>query len=377
MDYKNKEDICAHLGDDYSRFLGAIVPPIFQTTLFTNTDKHGYVYTRVSNPTTEIVEGKIAALEEGEAAKCFSSGMAAISAAIMRAVRTGSHVICPITVYGGTKHFLTDYLPRFQVETTFVPGDSIEDFERAIRPNTHLIYLESPSSNLFALQDLQALAQLARERGITTIADNTWATPLYQNPLALGIDMVVHSASKYLGGHSDVTAGAAAGKSSIMNELAGQERQLYGAVMDPHSSWLLLRGIRTLPVRMSQHQESAMKAARFLEAHPKVERVFYPGLPSHPQYDLGLKQMTGYTGLLSFMPIGRPERIIEAVKSMRYFQFGPSWGGFESLVMTYGMGASKEETDRMGIPGGLVRISVGLEHAESLLEDLEHALSKI
>jgi len=370
------EDICTHLGDDYDRYLGAIVPPIFQNSLFTRKrTEHGYVYTRVSNPTIEVAEKKIAALERGEEARCFSSGMGAISAAIMHHISNGSHVIAPRNIYPPARIFLEEYLKRFDVEVTFVSGEELEDFEKAIRPNTKLIYLESPSSLIFSLQDLEAVAQLAKAHGIATIVDNSWATPIYQNPLSLGIDMVVHSASKYMGGHSDIVAGVAVGKSEAMHDLAKNERELFGANMDPHQAWLLIRGLRTLPLRMKQHQESAMKVAEFLENHSKVHRVLYPGLKSHPQYKLGKKQMTGYSGLMSFIPKGSPEDIMSFVKALKYFEEGPSWGGYESLISTPGVGMDEETSKRTGIPQGLVRISIGLENVDTLIQDLDQALS--
>lgn len=370
-----KEDICAHLGDDYDSFMGAIVPPIFQNSLFTRKTKdHGYVYTRIGNPTTDIAERKIAALEEGEAAKCFSSGMGAISAAIMYWMSQGAHVICVRSAYGPTREFLGTYLKRFGVETTFVTGDSIAEFEEAIRPNTKLIFLESPSSHLFFMQDLEAVAKLAKSHGIGTIIDSTWATPLYQNPLRYGIDMVVHSASKYLGGHSDIIGGVLIGSRETMEQMTHGERALFGSNMDPHQAWLLLRGIRTLPIRMKQHQETGMQVAAFLESHPKVETVFYPGLASHPQYELGRKYLSGYTGLLSFVPKGTEQAISDMIRRLRYFELGPSWGGFESLINTPGLGISEEASKATGIPHGLVRISIGLERADSLIEDLDQAL---
>lgn len=373
-----KEDILMHLGDDYDRYLGAIVPPIFQNSLFTRKNKdHGYVYTRIGNPTTEIAERKIAALEEGEAGKCFSSGMGAISAAIMSFVSAGAHVICIRSAYGPTREFLSSYLVRFGVETTFVTGDRLDEFEQAIRPNTKLIYLESPSSHLFVLQDLEAVAQLAKARGIGTIIDNTWATPLFCNPLRFGIDMVVHSASKYLGGHSDIIGGVVIGRADAMEKITHEERALFGANMDPHQSWLLLRGMRTLPVRMRQHQESAMKIAEFLESHSKVEQVYYPGLKSHPQYELGRKLYTGYTGLISFLPRASEQGIREMIPKLHYFEFGPSWGGFESLIVDPGVGISEEASQATGIPRGLLRISVGLESVDSLIADLDQALNSL
>ncbi|GGD56978.1 trans-sulfuration enzyme family protein [Paenibacillus nasutitermitis] len=373
-----KEDICMHVGDEYDRYMGAIVPPIFQNSLFTRKTKdHGYTYTRVSNPTTEIAEKKIAALEEGEEARCFSSGMAAITAALMSVLEKDGHVVCPRNVYPPTKGFLDTYMVKFGIRTTFVSGESTEEIEAALLPDTKVIYLETPLSNVFTLQDLQAIADIARAKGIVTIVDNTWATPLYQNPIAFGIDMVVHSATKYMGGHSDILAGVIIGRKSLMDEITHRERGMFGAVMDPHQAWLLIRGLRTLPVRMKQHQENARKVAAFLEGHSMVERVLYPGLPSHPQYDLACRQMMGCSGLFSFVPKGDRQQIVGFMKRLRLFEEGPSWGGFESLINSPGLWLSEEASAQTGVPQGLVRISVGLEHADSLMEDLETSLNKI
>lgn len=349
--------------------------PIFQNSLFTRKKtNHGYNYTRVSNPTIELAEKKIAALEEGEEARCFSSGMGAISAALMHVLEKDSHVICPRGVYVPAKVFLDTYMSRFGVSVTFVSGESIEEIEQAIRPNTKAIYLETPVSNVFTLQDLAGIAALAKAHGITTIVDNTWATPLFQNPLTFGIDLVVHSASKYMGGHSDILAGVVVGNREMVKSLSDNERSLFGAAMDPHQAWLLTRGLRTLPVRMKQHQESALQVAAFLEAHPLVERVLYPGLPSHPQYELAKRQMSGFTGLMSFVPKGTQEQIRSVMKSLDIFEEGPSWGGFESLINSPGLGLDEETSRRTGIPQGLLRISVGLEDPESIMHDLDRAL---
>lgn len=373
-----KEDICAHLGDEYERYLGAIVPPIFQNSLFTRkTKSHGYTYTRVSNPTLEVAERKLAALEEGESALTFSSGMAAITAGIMHFVRTGDHILSLKSVYTPARVFMEMYLRKFGVESTFVSGERVEQFEQAIQPNTKLIYLESPVSNVFTMQDLQTIADLARSRGIATMVDNTWATPLYQNPLRFGIDVVVHSASKYLGGHSDLIGGVLIASKDITESLMHQERSLYGAVMDPHQAWLLTRGLRTLPVRMARHSENAKRVAAFLSSHPMVERVFYPGIPEHPQYALGQKLMSGYSGLLSFIPKGAVQPITQMPKSMEVFEVGPSWGGFESLMNFPGAGIDSATSERTGIPQGLIRISVGLENVETIMEDLDRGLHSI
>lgn len=372
---KSKEEICTHLADDYDRYLGAIVPPLFQTTLFTRkTKQHGYTYTRVSNPTIEIAEKKLAALEEGEEALLFSSGMGAISSALMSLLSQGSHVVLPLNVYGPTKTFIEKYMARFGVESTFVSGESLEEFEAAIKPNTKVIFLESPLSNTFMLQDLSGVAALAKTCGATTIIDNTWATPLFQNPLNFGIDLVVHSASKYLGGHSDILGGVIVGDKERIQKLRHEERGLLGAVMDPHQAWLLTRGLRTLPLRVKQHQENGLRVAKFLEEHPLVERVLYPGLPSHPQYELGRKQMSGYTGLLSFVPKCPRDKVYGIIKKLKFFEEGPSWGGFESLINSPGLWLDEETSRKHGIPPGLLRISIGLEPAESLMEDLDQAL---
>lgn len=380
---KYKEDICAHLGDDYSKFMGAIVPPIFQNSLFiqptevNNVKDQEYVYTRINNPTTEVAEKKLAALEEGEDAKCFSSGMAAISAAIMSCISKDSHIIAVRNVYGPTRNFIDGYLKKFGIETTFVSGEDLDEIERAIRKNTSLIYLESPSSFVFSMQDLEKVANLAKANSIITLIDNTYSTPLFQNPIKFGIDMVIHTASKYLGGHSDIVGGVIAGRKELLNQMVEGERALFGGCMDPHQAWLLIRGIRTLPVRVMQHQQNAFKVAEFLENHSKIKRVLYPGLKSHPQYELGKKQMRGYTGLMSFVPKGSHEEIIKFVKNLKYFQLGVSWGGFESLVSAVGIGKSKEEMENTGIPDGLVRIHVGLENVNTLIDDLDRALNFI
>lgn len=383
MDYQKKENICTHLGDDYEKFMGAIVPPIFQNSLFVQGmdggeyGENSYIYTRVSNPTTDVAERKIAALEGGEAAKCFASGMAAITSAVMSAIDKDCHIITIANVYGPTRTFFSSYLKKFGVEVTFVKGETVEDFKEAIRPNTKLIFLESPSSFVFRMQDLAGVSALAKARGITTVIDNTWATPMYQNPLEFGIDLVVHTASKYLGGHSDIVAGVVIGSAERMDKIAKEERELFGGIMDPHQSWLLTRGLRTLPVRLRAHGESALQVAQFLEGHDKIKRVYYPGLESHDQYALGQRQLSGHTGLLSFVVDAEDKQIKAFVRGLKIFQWGPSWGGFESLVVAPFLGKSDEELEMLGLPRGLVRIHVGLEHVETLIADLETGLTRI
>lgn len=373
-----KEDICTHYEDSCEKFMGAVVPPLFQNSLFANydySDDPDFVYTRVNNPTTDIVEKKIAALEKGEAAKCFSSGMGAITAAVMHYVKAGSHIVTLSSIYGPAKKFFTEYLKRFDVEVTYVGGDSIEEIEGAIRENTDLVYLESPSTFLFIVQDLIEIAKLCKSRNIPTIVDNSWCSPILQNPLEFGIDLVVHSASKFLGGHSDLVGGVIIGSRKDIDEIASNERELFGAVMSPHDAWLLLRGLRTLPVRMKQHQENTMKVIKFLGKHEAVKHVIYPGLPSHPQYELSGKMMSGYSSLFSIILDGTGDEIMEFGKRLKYFYRAPSWGGFESLIALPGAYTEGKYPTTNEIPKGLVRLHIGLEDPDTIIEDLAQALA--
>lgn len=378
----------AHAGDDPHRFLGAAAPPIFGTSTFVfgsfEEAEEGfarrnefYVYTRGLNPTVEVAEQKIAAMEGGEAARCFGSGMAAISSAILAFVAAGDHIVCVDTVYGPARQFLTAWLPRFGVETTFVPGLALSDFAEAIRPNTKLIYLESPSSMLFHLQDLAAVAGLARSRGIKTAIDNSYATMVLQRPLNLGIDVVIYTATKYLNGHSDVVAGAVVSDAAIMERIFFQEFALLGGILGPYEAGLLARGLRTLPLRLKHQQESAGRIARFLAGHPKVRQVHYPGLPSHPQYELAQRQMKGASGLLSFDLQTNESGMRRLINALRYFGIGVSWGGHESLVWAPIITQARSVPPAEWTNPTLVRISVGLEDTDDLLTDLERALGTV
>jgi cystathionine beta-lyase/cystathionine gamma-synthase len=306
--------------------------------------------------------------------------MAAISSAILFCVKPNSHVITVKNVYGPTSNFFANYLKeKLNIETTFVSGEDVEEFRINIKENTTLIYLESPATALFSLQDLEAVALLAKKNNIKTICDNTWATPLFQKPLDLGIDFEVHSVSKYLGGHSDLVAGVILGKKQEMEALFAREYEWLGGKIAPFEAWLLIRSLRTLPIRMKCHQENAIKVAQFLEQHPQIELVRYPGLPSFPQYELGKKQMSGYSGLLSFQLKTTDIKKVKAFYNiLKMFHKGVSWGGFESLVyapaISYLKELSPEQFANMGISLGDIRISVGLENAEDLIEDLQQAL---
>ena len=374
------EEICTHYSEDPSRFAGAVTPPIFQSSLFTECegnegDREGrYAYTRVSNPTTEIVENKVAALEQGEAAKCFSSGMGAISAAMMHYLKKDSHVVAVASIYGPAHRFLAEYMKRFGVEVTFVKGTDTEEIEGAIRENTDLIYLESPSTYLFLVQDLSKIAEIAKRHHAATVIDNTYCTPIFQKPLTFGIDMVVHSASKYLGGHSDIIGGVVIGRKEEIDQIAQSERELFGAVMSPFDSWLMLRGIRTLPVRMKQHMVNAMEMAAYFQELPVVKEVIYPWWETHPQYELAKKQMTGASGLMSVVFDLPGEQIKRIVRELEFFHRGPSWGGFESLISPVG---ADLEQDNETMKKGLVRLHIGLEGADLLKEDFERAVKHV
>ena len=293
-----------------------------------------FIYSRGKNPTVIAVEQKLAHIAGGEKAQLFPSGMAAISASCLHFLEPNDHVIAIKNLYGPASTLLKSYLAKkMNVETTFVTGEDIKDFENAIRPNTKLIYLESPSSVVFSLQDIEAVAQLAKKNNIKTIIDNTWSTPLFQKPLAMGIDIEVHSCSKYFGGHSDLIGGVVIGKKEDLDSIFLNEYEMLGPKTAPMEAWLLMRSLRTLPMRLEKHQENAMAVASFLEKHPKITSIKYPGLPSFPQYELGKKQMSGYGGLMAFqVKTNDLDKIKAFFDTLKIFQKGVGWGGHESLV---------------------------------------------
>ncbi len=388
------ETLLAHYAEERLAHQGAVVPPLYQNSLFVFEDwdaideafddryEHA-IYSRGTNPTVRLVERKLAAVAGGEAARLFASGMAAVTAAVLHFVNASDHVIAVKNVYGPTNNLLNRYLSRkMGLGVTFVSGESVEEIADAIRPNTRLIYLESPSSAVFSLQDIRAIVALARDRGVATAIDNSWATPIFQKPLTMGVDLEIHSASKYLGGHSDLIAGALIGSEKLIREIAVNEAELLGGKMAPFEAWLILRSLRTLPIRMRQHQESALAVSRFLEGHPGVKQVRYPGLASHTQHALARQQMNGFSGLLSFELASRDlERIKAFVNALEIFQIGVSWGGHESLVyapaISYLKELPPEQFEALGISVGDIRISVGLEAAEDLIADLDQALERL
>ncbi len=385
----------ARASDDPARILmedppgatphGSITSPIYQTSLFSHadfdafreaiTDQSGsYLYSRGNNPTIRDLETKLAALEGGEDARMFSSGVSAIAAASMSLLQAGDHVVCVEDCYSWTRYLFVTYLARFGMSVTFVPGTSVDEFEAALTPQTRLIFLESPTSVTFRLQDLRTVGELARQRGVHTVIDNTWATPLYQHPLELGIDLVVHSVSKYIGGHSDLVAGVVIGSKALMDRIFWGELLPLGHIATPSNAWLIQRGLRTLQIRLKQHYESATKIAVYLQGHPKVDRVIYPPLSSHPQHELFTRQMHGGNGLIT---ISLADPSVVAIRrftnELRHFRIGVSWGGFESLVFPM---AARLSPERVIADGNerLIRLHIGLDAPETLQKDLSEAL---
>ncbi|HEX7003735.1 MAG TPA: aminotransferase class I/II-fold pyridoxal phosphate-dependent enzyme [Trueperaceae bacterium] len=362
-------------------------PALHQTSLFTFASfsemraaiesKRGTLYTRGRNPTVRAFEEKVALLEGAEDAVAFASGMAAIAAAVLSNVESGSKIVCVRNVYPDAHKLMTRFLPRYGVETVFVDG-SDTDAVAAKLDGASLLYLENPTTLLFELQDLEALTSLAREHGAITIVDNSWATPLLQRPLDHGADLVLHSASKYLSGHSDVVAGVVAGSGERVAAIRDLELMVIGGKLSPFDAWLLLRGLRTLPIRMKRHHSSAERVAEFLRDHPAVESVNYPGDRDNPHSELFDKYFDGAGGLLSFELTD--ERLVEPfVDALRVFRLGVSWGGFESLVypalMSHLTGGPYSATAAFGVPRTLVRLFVGLEDPGDLVSDLAQAIS--
>lgn len=377
--FNSASDICSHLGDEYHNFNGAIVPPLYQNTLFTSKgEDHGYSYTRVSNPTTDILEKKLAALEKAEAALTFSSGMGAISAVLSSLLQNGDHIIALNSIYYPAADFILSKLSACGVKHTFIRQVTIDELENAVRPETKVVYLESPSSFIYAVQNLRDIAGFCQARGIRTVIDNTWATPLYQNPIEFGIDMVIHSATKYIGGHSDVLAGVVMGNKACLDAIRIKERSLYGSCIDPFAAWLLIRSLRTLEVRVERHSKNAWQVADYLDRHPKVKRVYYPGLPGHVNHELAKQQMSGYTGLMSIVLDTGADKALRFVGNLDLFEVGVSWGGFESLALPIGFSAEDQPVRAFqGVPDGLIRLSIGLESIDSIMSDLENALRRI
>jgi len=370
-----------HAGQEPDPSTGAIMTPIFQTSTYAQTglgEHKGFEYARTSNPTRSALEACIAALEDGQYGLAFASGMAAESA-ILSLLSAGDHVVACDDLYGGTYRIFERIMRRYNVEASYVPAGDVAGYEKAIRSNTRLVWLESPTNPLLNLVDIQAVAALAHSRNVPVVVDNTFASPYFQQPLRLGADIIIHSTTKYLNGHSDVIGGVVITNSAEVYEAIKFYQNAAGGVPSPFDCWLTLRGIKTLAVRMRQHEANAQTVARFLTEHSRVERVFYPGLPSHRDYELAKRQMSGFGGMVSFQFKGARADVDKVVRRFKVFTLAESLGGVESLVchpasMTHGS-IPQHIREARGLTETLLRLSVGIEDIEDLLADLEQALA--
>ena len=371
-----------HFGQEPDPATGAIIVPIYQTSTFVQEElgKHrGYEYARTGNPTRVALERNLARLEGGRSGYAFASGMAGINA-LMTLFKAGDHVVAGHDLYGGTFRLFERVLKNFGLQFTYIDTCRMEEVEKAIRAETRLIYIETPTNPIMQITDIRAVAGLAHQRGVLMAVDNTFMSPYLQRPLELGADFVLHSTTKYLNGHSDGVGGAV-----ILNDEKLAERLKFiqnaaGAVLGPMDSWLILRGVKTLALRMARHSENGLAIASHLEGHPKIKKVHYPGLKSHPQHELAKKQMRGFGGMISF-ETGSLENAKTVLKSVRLCSLAESLGGVETLIshpatMTHASVPS-EQRHRLGITDGLVRISVGVEDIEDLIADLDQALAKV
>lgn len=388
MDPNDLSFILNHLGEDRDAGFRAVVPPVVQSGNFTYPTVQALreamrrefdvpLYTRGANPTVAMVRRKLAALEHADDALLFGSGSAAMAAAVLSFVKAGDHIVCVKKPYSWTTKLLNELLERFSVSSTFVDGTDAENFRRAVTPRTRLFITESPNSITFELQDLRAVAAIAKEHGILTLCDNSYSSPLFQNPIDLGIDLVVHSGTKYLNGHSDVVCGVLAGSRAHIRQVMAKEFMTLGAIPSPHDAWLLMRGLRTLELRMHRSADSAERVARFLETHPKVAQVNWPFLESFPQHALAKRQMKRCAGLMSIRVKAADVAGVERFcNGLQRFLMAVSWGGHESLQ--FPTAAVIDPAAPAGeLPWDLVRIYVGLEDPEVLIADLEQALKLV
>lgn len=371
-----------HAGQEPDPTTGAVTTPIYQTSTFVQEalGKHkGFEYARTSNPTRLALEKNIAVLEQGVSGFAFASGMAAITS-VMLLLKSGDHVVVTDMVYGGTYRLFTKILSSLGLEFTFADTSNIDNVRSSVKPNTRMIFIETPTNPLLTLTDLRLTAQLCKEKDLLMAVDNTFMSPYFQKPIPLGVDIVVHSTTKFLNGHSDGVGGVVAVSSKEVSERLGYLQNGAGAILAPFESWLVMRGIKTLALRMQRHNDNAIKIAQHLRESRKVRKVFYPGLPDHPQYQLAKEQCTGFGGMISF-DVENLENAKKVVESTRVFALAESLGGVESLIghpvtMTHAS-VPEEMRKRMGLTEGIVRLSVGLEDIEDLIADLDGALSQI
>jgi len=390
MPKKGMSTRSVHDGDRSLRYEGAINTPIFQSSTFAFPTEEPrtwngevpdgtYIYSRYSNPTVRAVEDKLASLEGAESSLAFSSGMAAITTALLSFLQKGDKVVAMQDLYGGTYNFLKNEMPRLGVDVHFVPTTDPAELCASIDDRTKVLYLESPTNPLLKLIDIREVCRLAHEKGCLVMIDNTFASPILQRPLGMGVDIVLHSATKYLNGHSDVIAGFVAGSAKHM-EMVHQRRKLYGGVLDPLPAYLLGRGMRTLDLRVRKHDSNALAVARFLESHPMVSKCIYPGLESHPDHELAKRQMDGFGGMVTFEVKGGRQAAERALKRFEIIAKAASLGGVESLasmpVNTSHTAYSFEERQKLGIGEGMIRLSLGIEDPEDIIADLERSLEQ-
>ena len=381
-----------HAGDDHSEHFGALSVPIYSASVFAfpdadeaaaihNEDKPGYYYGRLGNPTQNALERTVAELENADSALALASGMAAVSAAVFTACKSGDHIIAPESGYSTTTNLLHHIGERFGIESTFVDAADAGNYQAAIRPNTKLLWVETPSNPLLRVTDISAVAAIGKACGAVTIVDNTFATPFNQRPLALGADACIHSATKYLGGHSDLTAGVIVGDSAFVDAARQGANKYYGGNIAPQVAWLVSRGIKTLALRMERHNSNAMAIAEMLERHPKVAAVHYPGLASHQNHDIARRQMPGGFGGMIALDVGSVEAGKAFANAVRLCTLATSLGGVETILqhsasMTHAT-IPREDRLKAGITDGMIRLSVGIEDVKDLSADIEQALERI
>jgi cystathionine beta-lyase/cystathionine gamma-synthase len=371
---------CLHAGQEPDPATGAIVTPIYQTSTYVQEalgQHKGFEYARTQNPTRSALEGNLAAIESGKAAFAFASGMAAISA-VATLLKSGDHIVCSDNVYGGTFRLFERVLTRYGVSCTYVDTGDLDATGRAFTTATRLLFVETPSNPIMRLTDLEGVARLAHSRHARLVVDNTFASPAIQRPIELGADLVVHSTTKYLNGHSDSVGGAVIANRDDDIEWLGFVQNAAGAILGPMDAWLVLRGTKTLPLRMERHNANGLALAEFLAGHPAVQKIYYPGLPSHPQYELARRQMRGFGGMLAF-DLGSLERARHLLNRVKLMALAESLGGVETLIshpatMTHAS-VPADKRAALGITDGLVRISVGLEDLEDLKDDLRQAFA--
>lgn len=381
-----------HAGENHEQHYGALSAPIYPASVYAfpnadegaaihNEEKPGYYYGRLGNPTQAALESAMTELENAEAALALASGMAAVSAAVFTLVSSGDHIVAPLSGYSTTANFLRHIGDRFGVETSFVDAADAENYRRAIRQNTKLFWIETPSNPLVYVTDIAAVVSIANNHAITTVADNTFATPFNQRPLDIGVDAVIHSATKYLGGHSDLTAGVVAGKQEIVDAARRGANKYFGGNIAPQVAWLVLRGIKTLALRMERHNSNAYAVAALLSKHPKVKAVYYPGLESHKNHDIAKSQMKGGFGGMIGFDLATTDAGKTFANSVKLCTLATSLGGVETVLqhsasMTHAT-LSREQRLEAGITDGLIRLSVGIEDVDDLIEDISQALQKV